>query len=58
MDGTKDTGADVLNALGWTWFGMGRALRAREYFLKALAKAPRLETSLRGLEAVNSSIDK
>ena len=58
LDGTKDTGADVLNALGWTWVGMGRSLRAREYFLKALAKAPRLESSLKGLEAVNSLIDK
>jgi hypothetical protein len=58
LDGTKNAGADVLNAVGWTWIGMGRALRAREYFLNALARAPRLESSLSGLEAVNKAIDK
>ncbi len=54
----KDLGVDLLSALGWTWFQMGKPARARSYFLKALAKEPRLETASQGLEAINKGLRK
>ena len=58
MDGSKNAGVDLLSAMGWTWLRLKKELRAREYFLKALAREPRLETALQGLEAVNSATRK
>ncbi len=52
----EDT-ADVANALGWTWLRMNKPLRAREWFLKALAQSPRLESALAGLEAVKGALN-
>jgi len=54
----KSRAADVMNALGWTWLRLNKPLRAREYFLKALAVLPRLESALSGLEAVNGVLKK
>ncbi|MFT7617041.1 MAG: tetratricopeptide (TPR) repeat protein [Planctomycetota bacterium] len=53
---SKAQGVDLLSALGWTWHGMGKPQRAREYFVKAIAREPRLETALQGLEAVNKAL--
>ncbi|HGY92942.1 MAG TPA: tetratricopeptide repeat protein [Planctomycetes bacterium] len=52
----EDT-ADLANALGWTWLRMNKPLRAREWFLKALAQSPRLESALAGLEAVKGALN-
>lgn len=48
-------GADLLTALGWTWQQMAKPAKAREYFLRALAISPRLESALQGIEAANKS---
>ncbi len=56
--GPKEQEVDLLSAMGWTWYKLNKPLRAREYFLKALAKVPRLETALQGLEAINKAAKK